>query len=256
MNVLAILLFAVAAAVQALPQYATLQRNLTPMVKTKPLVPGHPKAEKAAGRIVNGAPASLGQFPYQASVIMDYSYMCGGSLISASVVLTAGHCASGLHRTGEPAFSLTGEQQLRGPDRYGQRLGPQYRQRCHPRHAAVHDTERHVQHAVQRILRRSHLRLHTLRRRFQRTEHLQRRQRRRAGGRLTGKLHADRDRQLGFGQWLCERRPGRLHQGHLLPRLDLKYRRHHHSVKAAHSSPAVSKFLDRRNCEQYRAPNK
>ncbi|XP_049802162.1 brachyurin-like isoform X4 [Schistocerca nitens] len=95
MNVLAILLFAVAAAVQALPQYATLQRNLTPMVKTKPLVPGHPKAEKAAGRIVNGAPASLGQFPYQASVIMDYSYMCGGSLISASVVLTAGHCASG-----------------------------------------------------------------------------------------------------------------------------------------------------------------
>ncbi|XP_049802175.1 brachyurin-like isoform X3 [Schistocerca nitens] len=106
MNVLAILLFAVAAAVQALPQYATLHRNLTPMVKTKPLVPGHPKAEKAAGRIVNGAPASLGQFPHQASIIMDYSYMCGGSLISASVVLTAGHCASGFS-TWEVRLGLT-----------------------------------------------------------------------------------------------------------------------------------------------------
>ncbi|XP_049851888.1 brachyurin-like [Schistocerca gregaria] len=106
MNVLAILLFAVAAAVQALPQYATLQRNLTPMVKTKPLVPGHPKPEKAAGRIVNGAPASLGQFPHQASIVMDYSYMCGGSLISASVVLTAGHCASGFS-TWEVRLGLT-----------------------------------------------------------------------------------------------------------------------------------------------------
>ncbi|XP_049774182.1 brachyurin-like [Schistocerca cancellata] len=95
MNVLAILLFAVAAAVQALPQYATPRRNLIPMVKTKPLVPGHPKAEKAVGRIIGGFPASLGQFPHQASVVMDYSYLCGGSLISTSVVLTAGHCASG-----------------------------------------------------------------------------------------------------------------------------------------------------------------
>ncbi|XP_047106412.1 brachyurin-like [Schistocerca piceifrons] len=106
MNALAILLFAVAAAVQALPQYATLHRNLTPMVKTKPLVPGHPKAEKAAGRIVNGAPASLGQFPHQASLIIDYGAMCGGSLISASVVLTAGHCASGFS-TWEVRLGLT-----------------------------------------------------------------------------------------------------------------------------------------------------
>ncbi|XP_046988530.1 chymotrypsin-like [Schistocerca americana] len=90
----------------ALPQYATLQCNLTPMVKTKPLVPGHPKAEKASGRIVNGAPASLGQFPHQASIVMDNSYMCGGSLISASVVLTAGHCASGFS-TWEVRLGLT-----------------------------------------------------------------------------------------------------------------------------------------------------
>ncbi|XP_049799884.1 brachyurin-like [Schistocerca nitens] len=61
---------------------------------------GHPKAEETAGRIIGGSPASLGQFAHQASIIMDYSYLCGGSLISTSVVLTAGHCASG-HSTWE-----------------------------------------------------------------------------------------------------------------------------------------------------------
>ncbi|XP_049947934.1 brachyurin-like [Schistocerca serialis cubense] len=37
---------------------------------------------------------------------MDNSYMCGGSLISASVVLTAGHCASGFS-TWEVRLGLT-----------------------------------------------------------------------------------------------------------------------------------------------------
>nr|DAA64580.1 TPA_exp: chymotrypsin 5 [Locusta migratoria] len=95
MNVLAILLFAVAVAVQALPQNATPLNTITPMVKTMPLVPGHPESQEAGGRIVGGSAASRGQFPHQAAVIMDDSYLCGGSLISTSVVLTAGHCASG-----------------------------------------------------------------------------------------------------------------------------------------------------------------
>ncbi|XP_047106408.1 brachyurin-like [Schistocerca piceifrons] len=72
------------------------ERPRSAVTTTGRSAPGHPKAEEAAGRIIGGTPASLGQFPHQASVVMDYSYLCGGSLISASVVLTAGHCASGL----------------------------------------------------------------------------------------------------------------------------------------------------------------
>ncbi|XP_049851880.1 brachyurin-like isoform X1 [Schistocerca gregaria] len=95
MKVLAVFLFAVAVGVQALPQNATPLRKIVPMEKTMPLVSGHPEAEDAGGRIIGGSSASLGQFPHQASIIMDDSYLCGGSLISTSAVLTAGHCVSG-----------------------------------------------------------------------------------------------------------------------------------------------------------------
>ncbi|XP_024875277.1 trypsin-3-like [Temnothorax curvispinosus] len=46
------------------------------------------------GRIVNGTKAVLKQFPYQVSLMRSYSktHFCGGSLISSSLVLTAGHC--------------------------------------------------------------------------------------------------------------------------------------------------------------------
>ncbi|XP_049851882.1 brachyurin-like isoform X3 [Schistocerca gregaria] len=95
MNVLAVLLFATAVAVKALPQNATPLLSVTPMVKTLPLVPGHPEAADAGGRIVGGSAAYQGQFPHQAAVSMDSSYLCGGSLISTSAVLTAAHCVSG-----------------------------------------------------------------------------------------------------------------------------------------------------------------
>lgn len=50
------------------------------------------------GRIIDGSPASAGQFPWQVAVYFrtsSGSFFCGGSLISASYVLTAGHCAQG-----------------------------------------------------------------------------------------------------------------------------------------------------------------
>lgn len=48
-----------------------------------------------SSRIVNGYPASLGQFPYQVRIRMKkgpHKYaVCGGSILSKTVVLTAGN---------------------------------------------------------------------------------------------------------------------------------------------------------------------
>ncbi|XP_055532603.1 collagenase-like [Wyeomyia smithii] len=46
-------------------------------------------------RIINGKDAELGQFPYQAKLIIDMPEgraLCGGSLLSDEWILTAGHC--------------------------------------------------------------------------------------------------------------------------------------------------------------------
>lgn len=44
-------------------------------------------------RVCNGNPAAPGQFPWQVALIIDYSFLCSGSLISREWVLTAAHCA-------------------------------------------------------------------------------------------------------------------------------------------------------------------
>lgn len=49
------------------------------------------------GRITGGSIASRHQFPYQVYQFLDGfdgTYICGGSVISQSVVLTAAHCVS------------------------------------------------------------------------------------------------------------------------------------------------------------------
>ncbi|XP_050550399.1 brachyurin-like isoform X2 [Spodoptera frugiperda] len=63
----------------------------------KPLADEIRKAEEAEGasRIVGGQASNLGQFPYQAGLLADFSAgqgVCGGSLVRANRVLTAAHC--------------------------------------------------------------------------------------------------------------------------------------------------------------------
>ncbi|KAF4525474.1 hypothetical protein B566_EDAN004886 [Ephemera danica] len=43
-------------------------------------------------RIVGGDVAQRGQFPYQAALILDGMGVCGGALVSDTIVLTASHC--------------------------------------------------------------------------------------------------------------------------------------------------------------------
>ncbi|XP_063234608.1 trypsin beta-like [Bacillus rossius redtenbacheri] len=50
-----------------------------------------------ADRIIAGSSAALGQFPWQALLILGGSGLCGGSLISNQWVLTAAHCMVGIN---------------------------------------------------------------------------------------------------------------------------------------------------------------
>ncbi|XP_037914807.1 serine protease SP24D-like [Hermetia illucens] len=43
-------------------------------------------------RIVGGKTASAGQFPYQVALKRSGSFLCGGSIISSTFILTAAHC--------------------------------------------------------------------------------------------------------------------------------------------------------------------
>jgi secreted trypsin-like serine protease len=49
----------------------------------------------SSGRIVSGNEATPGQFPYQVGLILDGVGLCGASLISETVVLSAAHCLDG-----------------------------------------------------------------------------------------------------------------------------------------------------------------
>lgn len=58
----------------------------------KPAV--YPEGSQRSGRIVNGQVVVPHSHPYQAGLLMNFgggTGLCGGSLISASVVLTAAH---------------------------------------------------------------------------------------------------------------------------------------------------------------------
>jgi secreted trypsin-like serine protease len=77
-------------------------------------------------RVVSGENARLGQFPYQIHLFYQVSvvsgFLCGGSIIAADWILTAGHCVDGyvnepanFHLTaGSISSSGTGGQELQG----------------------------------------------------------------------------------------------------------------------------------------------
>merc|ERR1712110_574001 len=53
---------------------------------------------RGGGRIVGGTEASVGEFPHQIALLrggVGGSLMCGGSLVGADRVITAGHCCDG-----------------------------------------------------------------------------------------------------------------------------------------------------------------
>jgi len=62
--------------------------------------------------IVGGEEAVEGQFPWMAALFIDDAWFCGGTLISATHVLTAAHCADGATY----ADILLGAWNVREPD--------------------------------------------------------------------------------------------------------------------------------------------
>ena len=54
-----------------------------------------PPASQSLNRIVGGHESEVGQWPWMVALFIDDAWFCGGSLISASFVLTAAHCVDG-----------------------------------------------------------------------------------------------------------------------------------------------------------------
>jgi trypsin len=46
-------------------------------------------------KVVGGNNASISQYPWQAAVLIDGQQVCGGSLLTSRIVITAGHCVFG-----------------------------------------------------------------------------------------------------------------------------------------------------------------
>jgi secreted trypsin-like serine protease len=55
------------------------------------------KAGNINKQISGGEAASRGQFPWQVAIHVDYTNLCGGSLIQNNWVLTAAHCTYGFN---------------------------------------------------------------------------------------------------------------------------------------------------------------
>jgi len=54
-----------------------------------------PQVHTDVSQIVGGVPAVQGDFPFIVSLQQGGSHFCGGSLLNANTVITAGHCGQG-----------------------------------------------------------------------------------------------------------------------------------------------------------------
>nr|AAV84254.1 serine type protease [Culicoides sonorensis] len=91
----------------------------------KPVFPEDAHRPSRTSRIVNGFPASVGQFPHQVRMLARISStqnsVCGASIISDTFVLTAAHCTRGFNSFelgfgsidfNNPQYSLTSSKKL------------------------------------------------------------------------------------------------------------------------------------------------
>jgi len=68
-------------------------KNLKPHDIVMPVNPRYRVPLKEQNnRITGGSSAARGQFPWHVALIINGAWMCGGSLISSTWVLTAAHC--------------------------------------------------------------------------------------------------------------------------------------------------------------------
>jgi len=53
------------------------------------------KSVSIMSRIVGGSAATLGQWPWQVSLHVQDTHVCGGSIITQQWIVTAAHCVEG-----------------------------------------------------------------------------------------------------------------------------------------------------------------
>lgn len=49
-------------------------------------------SEQAKGRIIDGNPASRGEYPWMVSLHYKGNFVCGGSIFNARTIITVAHC--------------------------------------------------------------------------------------------------------------------------------------------------------------------
>ncbi|XP_063698812.1 serine protease 3-like [Culicoides brevitarsis] len=91
----------------------------------KPIFPENAPRSTKTSRIIDGWPASAGQFPHQVRLLSRISSsktsLCGASIISETFVLTAAHCVRGFDtfdlgfgsiNVNAPIFSITSQKKI------------------------------------------------------------------------------------------------------------------------------------------------
>lgn len=51
-----------------------------------------PRLSRDVSRIINGEDAAKGEFPWQAVLLQDGRFSCGGAVIARNWIITAAHC--------------------------------------------------------------------------------------------------------------------------------------------------------------------